>query len=218
MIKNVIVLFLIGLLFSECEDATPDTSANFQITIENLSSGENTVLLSDGIYLLKQDGFPLYFPNSQDFGRGLEGLAEDGVVTELVANLQDDPNVMEVASFGAIPAGSSVVLNFSASYGTFFNFATMFTESNDLFYSFNEDGVPLFQPDGEPFNGDLTSLVWLWDLGTEINQVPYLGNFQPGRQAFNGEGIDENGRLRLVNDEFTYPGKFSIIRVTITPI
>ena len=211
-----ISLIILGL---GCEDPTPDVTADFSITIENLSSGESAVDLSPGVYFTQEDGFPLFFPNSQDFGDGLEELAEDGLIDRLQSNLNENQYILDVNGFSDILPGQSLAIELRASYGTFFNFATMFTESNDLFYSFNEDGIPLFKPNGDPVSGDVTHLVWLWDAGTEINQEPYIGSFQATRQSFNGEGDpEENGRVELINDGFEYPDKISIIRVTINPL
>jgi len=215
--KPILLICLLLGLFG-CEDATPSVSADFQVTIQNLSVAETATVLSAGVYLINREGFPLYFSNAQDFGEGLEELAEDGFVTRLVENLKIKETVLQVDSFEAILPGQEINFQFNASYGEFFNFATMFTDSNDLFYSFNEDGIPLFSPDGSPVEGDFTSLIWLWDVGTEQNEEPYLGEFQPGRQVNPGDGVIENGRIRLVNDGFSYPPKFTIIRVLISAL
>ena len=215
-VTRTLCLFII--LFFSCEDAIPDSTARFEVTIQNLSSGEFATGLSKGIYLLKKDGFPLYFSGAQDYGEGLEELAEDGEVAVLVDNLSLRNEVIEVDSFRLLLPGEQLKFNFSAEYGTFFNFATMFIESNDLFYSFNEDGIPLFEPNGEPVKGDFTSLIWLWDLGTEFNEAPFEGDNQAVRQNNPGEGDFEGGRVRLVNDTFSYPSRYSTIRVTINPL
>ena len=212
------LFLLLSILFLQCEDPTPNASSNFRVTIQNLSSGEIATDLSKGIFLIKNEGFPLYFTGAQDYGQGEEQLAEDGYVTRLVENLQANDLVLAVDSFDLIPPGESISFEFNASYGAFLNFATMFTDSNDLFYSFNDDGILLFNPDGSPRKGDVTSLVWLWDLGTEINEPPYEGIFQAASQSAPNEGEDENSQMRLVNDGFTYPPRTSVIQVTVNPI
>ncbi len=210
-------LLLAVIILSSCEKAVPDSRATFEVTVENLSEGEIATPLSPGVYLTKKGGFPLFFNNAQDFGRGLSEIAGDGNPTVLLESLENDPSVITAGRLDLIPPGTSSTITFEADYGTFFNFANMFVESNDLFYAFDEDGVHLFEPDGAPINEDVTRLVWLWDVGGELNQEPYVGSFQPRRQSFPGEGdpdIDKD--VRLVSDEFDYPPKFTVIRVTIT--
>lgn len=213
---QIIPLILISAVsFNSCEDAVPNTRAAFEITIENLSTGEIATPLSPGVYLLKERGFPLFFDNAQDYGDGLTDIAGDGNPTQLLESLSNNPLVISSGRLPLILPGTSETISLEASYGTFFNFANMFVQSNDLFYAFDEDGIHLFEPDGSPINGDFTRFVWLWDVGSEQNQEPYVGSFQPPRQSAPGDGVEENGRVRLVNDEFTYPPKFSIIRITV---
>ena len=206
------------LLLFGCGDDIPNTTATFEVTIENLSSGEIATPLSPGIYLTKKDGFPLFFTGSQDYGQGLSSIAGDGQVEPLLSNLQQHPDIITVGSFPLIRPGQSTTFQVDASYGDFLNFATMFMQSNDLFYAFDDDGHHLFEPDGEPRSGDVTGFVWLWDTGTEVNQEPYVGSFQTPRQSFPGEGEQENGFVTLVNDTFQYPEVTEVIRVSFRPI
>lgn len=53
--------------------------------------------------------------------------------------------------------------------GACFSFATMFIQSNDLFYAFSPEGLALFDANGTPCTGDVTSELRLYDAGTEIN-------------------------------------------------
>lgn len=201
---------------SACEEAVPDTRASFTITINNLSSGDQATLLSDGVFYTHKYGHPLFFNLAQDYGQGLESLAEDGVVEPLHTNLGNRKDVISVGFFGPIPTGNSITFTLQASYGEFLNFASMFTDANDLFYSFDDEGVSLFNPDGTPFNGDITAKVWLWDAGTEENQEPYAGSFQPARQSQPNEGPSTLEPIRLVADGFSYPPKKQIIQVLIS--
>ena len=209
-------LFLLLLTCFSCQDSTPDTRASFEVTFENLSANETATPLSPGVFYTNKSGYPMFFNTAQDFGDGLSDIAGDGDPTRLLAALSQNPYVIVSGQLGGIPPGGTRTITFEADFGTFFNFANMFVESNDLFYAFDEDGVHLFEPDGSPVNDDVTRLTWLWDVGGELNQEPYTGSFQPMRQSFLGEGdpdIDTN--VRLVSDGFTYPPKFSVIRVTI---
>ena len=91
----------------------------------------------------------------------------------------------------------------------------MFIQSNDLFYSFAASGIELFS-NGSAISGDVTSSLQLWDAGTEVNEYPGVGMNQAPRQAAANTGMDENGNVMLVNDNFTYPMTSAGIRVTIT--
>ena len=97
----------------------------------------------------------------------------------------------------------------------YLSFATMFVQSNDLFYSVGgETGIKLWNND-VPVNGDITSMVMLWDAGTEVNEYPGAGLHQPPR--ING-GMTENTVVSIVNDGFSYPSVNEVIKVTITPM
>ncbi|MEL7147731.1 MAG: spondin domain-containing protein [Bacteroidota bacterium] len=217
-----ILLFLVLSLFTlfnvSCEKAVPDTEAEFTVTIRNLSEGENATVLSAGIFYTNQSGFPLFFKLSLDYGHGLEFLAEDGIVDSLLQSLEANQYVKEFGRFQDIfPGGQDVSFTFTGQYGDFFNFATMFTDSNDGFYSFDEEGVLLFEPDGTPFEGDITKRVWLWDAGTELNERPYQGESQPGRSMF-FEGEEEQAAVRLMDDQWRdeYPELIQVIQIVVT--
>lgn len=106
------------------------------------------------------------------------------------------------------------------------NLATMFVQSNDLFYAFRPEGLDLF-PGGTPrgANGpeDVTDQIFLYDAGTEINEAPGLGEFQKPVQdpMATNVGPAENGNVLFIPDGgtdvmgFSYPDKASVIRVTI---
>ncbi len=104
----------------------------------------------------------------------------------------------------------------SAPLGAKLSFATMFVPSNDLFYAPGENGIELYNPDGTPVSGDVTSQIMLWDAGTEENQEPGVGPDQPQRQsAANTGAADSNTSVRLVSDEFAYPAVNEVVLVTI---
>ena len=92
----------------------------------------------------------------------------------------------------------------------------MFVQSNDLFYAPNGMGIKLFNQNGSPVVGDITSQIIFWDAGTEMNELPGFGLNQAPRQSGPDTGADENGTVRLVNDGFNYPSVSEVIRVTIT--
>ena len=102
--------------------------------------------------------------------------------------------------------------------------ATMFIQSNDLYYAFEPGGLSLFNNDGTPIgqNGavDVTGQVGLYDDGTEGDQTPGSGADQAPRQSSLNTGPDGEGTITQVdgqNDGFEYPTPSAILRVTITP-
>ena len=69
-------------------------------------------------------------------------------------------------------------------------------------------------------SGDITSLIYLWDAGTEVNQEPGLGPDQAPRQNAPNTGASERKAVQLakdVRDGFNYPKVSGVLRVTITP-
>ena len=66
--------------------------------------------------------------------------------------------------------GQMYEFEFHAASGSHLSFATMFVQSNDLFYAPGEMGIPLYNMDGTPVSGDVTDQLYLWDAGTEMNE------------------------------------------------
>ncbi|RIV34258.1 hypothetical protein D2V08_09530 [Flagellimonas lutimaris] len=119
---------------------------------------------------------------------------------------------------GFIAPGNSESFSFNAGKGHYLSFATMFVQSNDLFYGFDEMGIALYDENGNALTGDVTSMVSLWDAGTEVNEEPGVGPNQAPRQTGPDTGADENGtvkRITEVNDGFAYPNVSDVIKVTL---
>ncbi len=70
--------------------------------------------------------------------------------------------------------GHSFTIEFHAGKSHMLSFASMYGASNDLFYAPSDDGIALFEGD-TPLTGDITSLISLWDAGTEVNHAPGSG-------------------------------------------
>ena len=115
---------------------------------------------------------------------------------------------------GPLLPGSSYSFSFHASKGHKLSFTTMFVKSNDLFYGTSDDGLDLFDGDN-PVMGDITSMISLWDAGTEVNQEPGVGSNQPLNQTGANTGPDESGNVMMVNDGFTYPNVDQTIKVML---
>ena len=120
---------------------------------------------------------------------------------------------------GPIGPGNAYTFSLVAARGARLSFVTMFIPSNDLFFSPDENGIPLWDPDGNPVSGDVTNQVLLWDAGSEENEEPGVGPNQVMRQGSANTGpADADATVRLVNDGFTYPAVSDVIRVTIEAI
>jgi hypothetical protein len=185
-----------------------------------------TVPLSPGVWLVHGDEASLFTSDQPDAGLGLEALAEDGDPAMLATMLDGMMGVQSVGAFttpdgasapGVILPGGSYSFTITASTGDRLSLATMFVQSNDLFYAPQPTGITLFGMDGMAASGDVTAQLMLWDAGTEVNELPGVGLNQAPRQSGANTGTDENGNVRIASDAFTYPAVGDVIRVTPTP-
>ena len=118
---------------------------------------------------------------------------------------------------GPLPPGNAYVFEVQAIPGDRLSLATMFVQSNDLFYAFDQAGLELFDAMGNPLVGDVTASIHLWDAGTEMNQWPGVGPDQAPRQAGADSGAaDGTATVRMVDDGFLYPAASDVIRVTLS--
>jgi hypothetical protein len=111
--------------------------------------------------------------------------------------------------------GQSESVTFHAGKGHYLSFATMFGQSNDLFYALADDGLALYDASGNAVTGDITDMFDLWDAGTEVNEEPGVGPNQAPRQSGPNTGPDENGNVMPVNDGYTYPADEDVIMVAL---
>ncbi|NIN73060.1 MAG: hypothetical protein GTO46_14255 [Gemmatimonadetes bacterium] len=204
------------------EDGDPSTLGTALAAATGL-----TVPLSPGVWAVHTADAVLFTDGQADRGDGLEALAEDGDPSGLAAALSGQSGIESSGAFttpdgatmpGVILPGGSYSFTITATPGAKLSLATMFVQSNDLFYAPNEAGINLFSMSGSPISGDVTSQFMLWDAGTEVNQEPGIGLDQAPRQSGPDSGADESGTVRLVDDAYTYPSVSNVIRVTITPM
>ena len=191
-----------------------------------------TVPLSPGVAVVHTEA-ARFFASGEAASEGIEGIAEDGDPGAAVALFTGATGVQSVQAFNT-PAGASAPspidpggrysFEVEAEPGSRLSFATMFIQSNDLFYTFAGDGLALFDAAGRPVSGDVTGQVLLYDAGTERNQEPGVGPDQAPRQAGPDAGPEEGGVLGRVEDGaddragFSYPATADVVRVTVTPI
>jgi len=207
------------------EDGKPATLG----TYASANSGI-TYPASPGVWLVHEAGKkPLFTSNVADYGEGLEAIAEDGNATLLGASLSSLDGYITGAVFntpvgasvpGAVLPGSKYQFTFQASPGDSLSFASMLAATNDVFFAPAAAGIPLFDADGEPLSGDISSLVSLWDAGTEANEVPLIGANTVTNQLTPNTGAAGEGKVQLLSavttDTYSYPAAASVLKVTIS--
>ncbi len=184
------------------------------------------VPLAPGLAVVHGQQVQLFTAGMANGGLGLEALAEDGDPSGLATALDGGVGVTSVTVFntptgaaGAAPIfpGEKYELTFTAEPGDRLSLATMFVQSNDLFYAFDPAGLALFGAMGNANLGDVTASLDLWDAGTEMNQWPGVGSDQAPRQAAADTGADDaTATVRMVDDGFVYPAAMNVIRVTLS--
>ena len=106
--------------------------------------------------------------------------------TITIENVLDSKPLVESGTFmgtGTPPVilpGQSVSFSFSAAKNQRITFATMYGWSNDLFFAPANPGIKLYNDDGTPITGDVSSNIKLWDNGTRVNQAPGMNVTHPG--------------------------------------
>ena len=210
-------------------------STTFEITVTNVSE-PGTITTSEGddiavplsptAYAVHSDD-AMAFESGAGASDGLESLAEDGSPGAFASEVEMKDGV-EVAGAVATPDGAngagplkpgdSYSFEVEAGHDHSLSLATMFVQSNDLFYAPDPTGIPLFT-DGEAISGDVTDQLVLWDAGTEQNQEPGVGPDQAPRQSGTDTGPEEMANVRPIDevmDEYDYPATSEVIEVTVT--
>lgn len=127
---------------------------------------------------------------------------------------------------GPIGPGQAYEVTFTAGRNQRVSFASMLGQSNDWFFATSPEGLSLYNEDGAPVAGDVTSQIALYDAGTEIDQEPGVGDATGPKQRAPDFGapdpiatVRELGRIVTLTDgrTFTLPPIASMIRVTLTP-
>ncbi len=196
-------------------------------TLRSASGATAPAPHSPGLWIVHTSKHPVFTTGKPDRGAGLESQAEDGDPSKLAASVKKAKGVVASGVFNtpvgddkpgpALP-GKAYHFTFEASPGDRLTVTTMFGQSNDLFYAPGDDGIALFEK-GAPIQGDITSRLYLWDAGTEVNEEPGFGPNQAPRQSAPNTGPSEGKpvrRIEDVKDGFTYPSVDQVIRVTVT--
>ncbi|MFN8575634.1 MAG: spondin domain-containing protein [Candidatus Sericytochromatia bacterium] len=228
------LLALLPIFIISCSQDNPITvkdkghseneTIDFKLKIENVSKSDTlklsngkteSIILSSGTWVIYSKSNPLFINGQKNNSSDMEKLAEDGIGFTVNPKLVDEVSMSGLTQ--EIKPNSFIEIPFKAKVGDKLSFATMLSQSNDLFYS--TEGIDLFDKDKEPIKGDLTSQVFLWDLGTEVNQELGLGDEQGARQKSPNFGKTESDNVKKIEDKkdgFNYPKVVDIIKVTLT--
>jgi hypothetical protein len=127
---------------------------------------------------------------------------------------------------GALGPGDAMDITFIAGKKQAVSFAAMFGESNDWFFAPDVGGIALYDAQGNPTTGDVTSQIKLWNAGTEIDQEPAVGDATGPKQPSPDFGapdpdptVREIGNPVVLSDGsmFTRPAVAQMIAASLTP-
>jgi len=142
--------------------------------------------LSPGVFVLHTGSAPLFTEGAPDRGQGLGDIAERGDITRLSSTVAMSPPMgvrlsgmfntpVGAAAPGPILPGGAYEFDVEALPSERLSFAVMYGASNDWVFGPGERGIALFDAAGKPVTGDVTSQVYLWDVGTELSEEPAVG-------------------------------------------
>jgi hypothetical protein len=184
-----------------------------------------SLAFSPGTAVVHTDKSVIFTSGKKDRGQGLEAQSEDGDPSTLAKSLAGAKGVKSVAVFntpvgasapGPITPGASYEVTVSALPGERLSMTLMMGQSNDWFYAPAEAGIELFKA-GKAISGDITSQLFLWDAGTEVDQEAGIGSEQGPRQKAPNTGKAETGVVRKVQDGKSYSKPYNVMRITISP-
>ena len=141
-----------------------------------------------------------------------------GMFTVTLENIMEQGIYFDTGTTPAIGVDSVETFTVNAVPGQHLSLATMMVQSNDLFYAFGENGIPLYDGNNTPLSGSIIAELQLWDAGTEVNQIPGSGSNQPPRQAGPDTGPDDSSTVQLLAnlmDTLDYPDVAEILEINI---
>jgi PKD repeat protein len=206
-----------------------DPSDHFNNEIDPLTG--ITVPVSPGAFAAHSEAIKPFSLN-REASSGIESIAEDGDPSTLAETLGGAGAVTNGGVFGEGPlppvAEGDSMISFTVFAaepdpeedfeGDRLSIATMHIQSNDYFYAFDPAGLPLFDENGNPIDGNVTDELSLYDAQTEQDQEIGVGINQAPRQPSPDTGPSESGtvnrKTRLpANDDLV-----DVIEVTVTPV
>lgn len=102
--------------------------------------------------------------------------------------------------------GQSISIKFNAGKGQHLAFATMFGRSKDWFFAPSNPGLKLYNDNGQPITGDVSSQIKLWDNGSlnDDTGAPETNNIQEV------SGIDASTLMNLSLDYNVERSEFTL--------
>ena len=156
------------------------------------------------VYAFNSEKDPLFTQGeAAKVGSGLEELAEDGNNEIIYEYLKDlGLPVAKSNEAGGIGPGGSFTFDLEVPNGYKLGLATMFVQSNDWVVAFNNNGADLFDSSGNPNSGLGESVqLYLFDVGTEIDEEVGSGANQAPRQSSPDSGADDpDNTIRRVGE------------------
>jgi hypothetical protein len=207
----------------------------FLVRIDNVSKTNQftasngtkwTLDFSRGTYVVTNTKAPLFTIGTKDRRLGLRSQSEDGdpaMLGKWLAQTYGSASgqfltAVAATKPGGIRPGHAFEFTVSAKPGQRLYFTTMFGQSNDWFYAPGENGIALFDANGNPIGGNSTSQIKLWDAGTEADEELGIGPSQGPRQPHPRYGDpDSNPLVRLVTSDARFLEVSEVMRVTVTP-
>ena len=159
-------------------------------------------------------------PTATTFKLRIENIAPWSVLKSGVQAMRTN------GTSGALGPGQAYEVTFTAGRNQKVSFASMLGESNDWLFATGPAGIALYDSNGTPISGDVTSQIKLYDAGTEIDQEPGVGDAVGPKQPSPDYGapdpyamVRELGTVVSLTGggTFTLPPIASMIKVTITP-
>jgi len=191
LINTTALLALVAMLFALVGTApaqgTPERT--YKVTVTNLTGGQ----LQTPFVVAAHSGSTSIFEVGSSASAGLQSLAENGGVPDLVAELEANPRVGDVAVTGGgiiAPGGSAYALITSAPGARKVSVAGMLICTNDGFAAI--DSVQLNA-------SGVTTVVYgyAYDAGTELNTEAYADLVPPcdgsGMSGTSNPALAENG-------------------------
>jgi len=110
-----------------------------------------------------------------------------------------------------VEPGQEIQISFHAEKGQTLMFTTMYANSWDLFFAPENPGIKLFDNNGNPITGDVSSQVKLWDGGTKKN-------IDPRRPKASQPKVDEDKKVNEINGKdgsYTYPKADEMMKLNL---
>ena len=192
MFRRFYLLILAALLLSACSSLEPlettATSQRFQVTIENLTTGQ---AFTPPLIATHRPSTAL-FQVGQTASLGIKEIAENGNLAPMLEALANNKHVSDVmvAIAGDPPPlfpGQTVSVEISSSLGAkYISFASMLICTNDGFTGLNTLRLP------QTVGATVTAYTDAYDAGTEINTEDFA-DIVPPCPVLSGVATDKPG-------------------------